>query len=156
MTVLGGDTTWTQEFVDGDEPFFNPIEEGVAAGRYGFRIDYIHNDTGQQKMQRKKASEDRRALLKKRLELLQKGDREGAAAALKQANRIRSKQSEKSRASLAESRKQRKSDFITHVGKFTVLDNGKVEPFDEMKEMEKQREQSSKQKEESPQKISDL
>ena len=134
LRVKGEDFDWSQEFIDGDQPFFSPIEEGVEAGRYRFRIVYVHNDAGKEKRELETAVADRRALLEKRLELLSKGDREGAKAALEQANQLRSERSEEATLRKLESRSNvgNKPKHISRHGSFKVSDDGTVEAFDPM------------------------
>lgn len=137
VTVTGNNVKWTQRFIDGDQPVFNPIEEGFEAGTYSFRVQYTGNEVGQAKQERKAAFKSRREFLKKRLELLRKGDRDGARAALEQANQIRSEQAKKSTFDLSQRRDRKKSDFISQSGKFVILDGGKIEAWDEKKERER-------------------
>ena len=136
LTVSGKDVKWTQRFVDGDPPVFNPIEEGIEAGQYTFRVQYTGNEVGKAEEERKAAFKNRRDLLKKRLELLRKGDREGSKAALDQANKIRSEQMAKPKPDVSELRNGKKSDFISRTGKFVIVDGGKIQAYDEKKEHE--------------------
>lgn len=130
VTVTGKNVRWTQEFVDGDAPVFNAIEEKFDAGNYTFRVDYIANEAGQARQEREESRANRRELLKKRLELLEKGDRDGAKRAFEKANQIRSIQVEKSKSERARSSDRKKdSGSITRTGKFVVNEDGEVEAF---------------------------
>ena len=126
VTVVGKNVRWTQEFVDGDAPVFNAIEEKFDAGNYAYRVDYISNDAGKAKKDRKAAFAKRGELLKKRLELLDKGDREGAKAALDQANEIRSAQAAKPTVDLKQMFERKNSNSISRSGSFLVKKDGKV------------------------------
>ena len=133
MAISGNGKNWNQLFTDGERPSFSAIEEGFTAGVYTYRIKYSTGETETDKQSSRNAFAERRALLKKRIELFEAGDRAGAKAALDQANQIRKDEAEK--ASFAGnvkafmSRVRQDSDTIVHTGRFTVHNDGKVEAF---------------------------
>lgn len=126
LTISGNNVRWTQEFVDGDAPMFTPIVEGIEEGTYIFRVEYISNDAGKAKKELKAAFAKRRDLLDKRLELMRQGDRDGAKAALDQANGIRSAQAAKPTPYLQQILKGSNTDSISRTGIFVVKADGKV------------------------------
>lgn len=134
LAISGKGKNWSQLSTDGEEPSFSAIEEGFTAGVYTYRIKYSTGEAEEKKQSSRNAFAERRALLKKRIELFKAGDRHGAKAALDQANQIRKDEAEK--ASFAGSVKafmsrvrRTDSDTIARTGRFTVRDDGKVEPL---------------------------
>ena len=137
VTVTGEKVRWTQEFVDGDAPVFNAIEEKIDAGNYTYRVEYISNEAGKAKKEREAASAKRRELLKKRLDLLNKGDREGSKAALEEANAIRI--SQPGAMDLNQFMNRGNSDNISRTGRFLVKQDGKVAVHASSSERENER-----------------
>ena len=135
LAVNGKGKTWTQLSTDGEKPSFSAIEEGFTAGVYTYRIKYSTGEAEEKKQSSRNAFAERRALLKKRLELFEAGDRNGAKAALDQANQIRKDESEiysiagTVKAFMSRVRRT-DSDTIARTGRFTVHSDGKVEAFE--------------------------
>ena len=129
LTISGSKKKWTHLFADGEEPAFSPIEEKFEEGTYSYRIEYSTGVHQKERQASKEAFANRRALLKKRLALLEKGDRDGAKAALDQANKIRSDQANKKAPFGVEqlmAKEKKPSDAIVRVGRFVVRPSGKV------------------------------
>ena len=149
VTVTGKNVRWTQEFVDGDAPVFNAIEEKFDAGNYIFRVEYVSNYVGKAKEERRAASAKRRELLKKRLELIDKGDREGAKEALVQANEIRAREAAKQLPDMAQMLESGNYKSISRRGSFLVKTDGKVAIQPTKPERERPENNRSRQKTES-------
>lgn len=132
LKVSNQSVSWKQEFLDGDAPFFNAFEEKFEPGVYTFRVEYVTDEQRNAKQATKAAFGDRRALLRKRLELLEKGDRDGAKAALDRANQIRAEQAEQAKQSqlspMQMVARSRNSNII-RTGTFEVDDDGKVKIY---------------------------
>jgi hypothetical protein len=134
LMVAGKNVQWSQKFVDGAEPFFNALEEEFEPGVYVYQICYQPNELGESEIRYANAFKNRRELLKKRLELMEKGDREGAKSLLEEANAIRD--------GLVSYEKNDRptvngtdEDFISKTGQFSVSDDGQIKEFSLKKEL---------------------
>ena len=117
----------TKKFSEGEEPFLNAFEEELKPGVYNYQISFIPNELADDQNARLEYREQRTALIKKRKELLESGDRDAANQVQKEINELRKKGNE---TILNPENVQKKYDYINQNGALVVDENGAIKRFD--------------------------
>lgn len=129
LEVLGKDYKFSQEFQDGEHPYFNAFEEELKPGKYTYAICFIPNGIGEFKRTMADIVSTRKDLLKRREEAMRAGDRAEAKTLYAQSNELRTEATELQRKHTA-SGKPQPYEFIKKTGQITVDENGVVKIFD--------------------------
>ena len=142
LKVSGKDYKFSQEFTDGEAPFFNAFEEELEPGKYFYSINFIPNEIGEHKRALETLVSNRKELLKKRREATKSGKREQAKSYLKQANEMRQEAGELQGSRLVVGEEQ-PFKFIKKYGYITVDKNGVIKVFDIQKERDQARKKAA-------------
>ena len=132
LKISGHGTIVVKKFENGEAPYFNAFEEGLAPGVYNYTVEFTPNNISEDHCVLQDLILERRNLLKLRREKMEAGDRKAVQQLIQQANAIREKALELNDELMIEDA----SSYLTQSGKLIVNDNGEIKRFDLQKSLE--------------------